>query len=69
MVNTTLLSYRHSLMSVICVKIAIVALGAFSRFVAGWSRLVLKVNCLLMLGQSDFFRVFIDADFLEWGAK
>jgi hypothetical protein len=56
-------------MSVICVKIAIVAVGAFNRFVAGWSRLVLKVNCLLMLGQSDFFRVFINADFLEWCAK
>lgn len=56
-------------MSVICVKIAIVAVGAFSRFVAGWSRLVLEVYCLLMLRQSDFFRVFINADFLEWGAK
>lgn len=56
-------------MSVICVKIAIIAEGAFSRFVAGWSRLVLEVYCLLMLRQSDFFRVFINADFLEWGAK
>jgi hypothetical protein len=57
-------------MSDIRVYIAIVTVSAFGRFIAGWSRLVLKVNCLLLLlRENDFFCVFINADFLKWGAK
>jgi hypothetical protein len=57
-------------MSDIRVYIAIVTVSAFGRFIAGWSRLVLKVNCLLLLlRENDFFCVFINAYFLKWGAK